>query len=60
MEYKDTLNLPVTAFPMKANLNQREPEILAKWEREDLYRAQRTKASTAPGSPCTIAAFEPL
>ncbi len=37
MEYKDTLNLPVTDFPMKANLNIREPEILARWEAEGLY-----------------------
>lgn len=31
-EYKDTLNLPETAFPMKANLVQREPEMLAFWQ----------------------------
>src|SRR5450759_772491 len=37
MEYKDTLNLPQTDFPMKANLNQREPEMLAKWEEAGLY-----------------------
>ena len=37
MDYKATLNLPQTAFPMKANLPQREPEILACWERERLY-----------------------
>ncbi|HEU0265987.1 MAG TPA: class I tRNA ligase family protein, partial [Geobacterales bacterium] len=37
MDYKDTLNLPVTDFPMKANLNQREPELLARWEKEDLH-----------------------
>ena len=37
MEYKDTLNLPQTEFPMKANLNQREPEMLAKWEQIGLY-----------------------
>ena len=37
MEYKDTLNLPQTAFAMKANLNQREPEMLAKWEQTGLY-----------------------
>ncbi|CAH2030351.1 isoleucine--tRNA ligase [Trichlorobacter ammonificans] len=38
MEYKDTLNLPQTAFPMKANLPQREPELLKKWESRELYR----------------------
>ncbi len=37
MEYKDTLNLPQTEFPMKANLNQREPEMLDKWEKAGLY-----------------------
>ena len=37
MEYKDTLNLPQTDFPMKANLNQREPEMLEKWEQSGLY-----------------------
>ena len=37
MDYKDTLNLPVTDFPMKANLPQREPEIIAHWKKDDLY-----------------------
>ena len=37
MEYKDTLNLPVTAFPMKANLAQKELEILDHWEKTSLY-----------------------
>jgi isoleucyl-tRNA synthetase len=37
MAWKDTLNLPDTAFPMKANLVQREPEILARWKAADLY-----------------------
>jgi isoleucyl-tRNA synthetase len=37
MDYKATLNLPKTDFPMKANLPQREPELLAWWEKERLY-----------------------
>ncbi|BCR03569.1 isoleucine--tRNA ligase [Desulfuromonas versatilis] len=37
MDYKDTLNLPVTDFPMRGNLPQREPEILKKWQEMDLY-----------------------
>jgi isoleucyl-tRNA synthetase len=37
MDYKATLNLPKTNFPMKANLPQREPELLAAWEKERLY-----------------------
>ncbi len=32
MEYKKTLNLPSTEFPMKANLSMREPEQLKEWE----------------------------
>src|ERR1700737_1913591 len=35
--YKDTLNLPRTDFPMKANLAAREPEILQAWEETRLY-----------------------
>ncbi|CAN5122216.1 isoleucine--tRNA ligase [soil metagenome] len=35
--YKETLNLPQTAFPMKANLTTREPEILKAWEETRLY-----------------------
>jgi isoleucyl-tRNA synthetase len=38
MDYKSTLNLPLTDFPMKANLPQREPEILQRWKELDLYR----------------------
>jgi isoleucyl-tRNA synthetase len=36
--YKDTLNLPRTDFPMKANLAAREPEMLRAWEETKLYR----------------------
>jgi isoleucyl-tRNA synthetase len=38
MDYKDTLNLPRTEFPMRANLAQREPQILRRWEESGLYR----------------------
>ncbi len=37
MEYKNTLNLPKTKFPMKANLVQKEPETLKKWQKDDIY-----------------------
>jgi isoleucyl-tRNA synthetase len=37
MEYKDTINLPNTAFPMKANLANREPQMLKQWEQSGLY-----------------------
>ncbi|MGR5236164.1 isoleucine--tRNA ligase [Vibrio alfacsensis] len=36
-EYKDTLNLPETGFPMRGNLANREPEMLERWYKEDLY-----------------------
>ncbi len=39
--YKDTLNLPKTGFPMKANLAQREPEMLKRWESGGLYHKIR-------------------
>ncbi len=41
MDYKQTLNLPKTAFPMKANLVKKEPEILNKWENEHIYELIR-------------------
>ena len=44
MDYKKTLNLPNTKFPMKANLANREPEQLKKWEEDGLYDQLR-KAS---------------
>ena len=43
-EWKATVNLPRTGFPMKANLQTAEPEAIARWEAMDLYgqiRAQR-------------------
>ncbi len=40
-DYKKTLNLPQTRFPMKANLAGREPERLAAWEAQDLYHRIR-------------------
>ncbi|MFA5391622.1 MAG: isoleucine--tRNA ligase [Candidatus Omnitrophota bacterium] len=46
--YKDTLNLPQTSFPMKANLAQREPEMLKSWETEGVYSAIRAKSAGRP------------
>lgn len=43
MNYKDTLNLPSTKFPMKANLPQREPDILKLWDKINLYKKIRDK-----------------
>lgn len=42
-DYKHTLNLPQTDFPMKANLSQREPDILQKWRDLSIYQAIRAQ-----------------
>jgi isoleucyl-tRNA synthetase len=40
-DYKHTLNLPDTDFPMKGNLAQKEPDILKRWQQQDLYQKMR-------------------
>ena len=47
-DYKSTLNLPETKFPMQANLAQREPEILKRWEAEDLYGSVQRATQARP------------
>ena len=47
-DYKKTLNLPQTDFPMRGNLPKREPERLARWEAEDLYAKVRAARKGAP------------
>jgi len=47
-DYKNTINLPVTGFPMKADLARREPEMLAAWERVGLYGKIRALAKGRP------------
>ena len=47
-DWKDTLNLPRTSFPMKANLPVTEPEAIAAWERTDLYGRLRAQRRGAP------------
>ena len=42
-DYKDTLLLPQTSFPMRANLSQREPDFLKFWEDMDLYGELKKK-----------------
>src|SRR5262249_38687176 len=53
--YKDTLNLPKTSFEMKANLTQREPEMLKRWTADDMYEKIRAarKPPAQPGVPST-------
>src|SRR6266567_2051146 len=47
-EWKDTVNLPRTDFPMKANLPTSEPETLARWTAMDLYGQIRARRAGAP------------
>ena len=44
VDYRDTVFLPKTDFPMRGDLPKREPDILARWEKIDLYRRQREQA----------------
>ncbi|MFT6047734.1 MAG: isoleucyl-tRNA synthetase, partial [Arenicella sp.] len=46
--YKDTINLPQTAFPMKAGLAQREPQILKKWQQLNTYHSLQEQRADAP------------
>ena len=48
MDYRETLNLPQTSFKMKANLTQREPLVLKRWERDGLYRQLQQAAADRP------------
>ncbi|MFT5373131.1 MAG: isoleucyl-tRNA synthetase, partial [Lysobacterales bacterium] len=48
MDYKHTINLPSTPFPMKANLANREPEMLKQWEATGLYHRIQAKTQGRP------------
>ncbi|MCG8037313.1 MAG: isoleucine--tRNA ligase [Candidatus Thiodiazotropha taylori] len=47
-DYKQTLNLPKTDFPMRGNLAQREPEMLKKWQQRELYQKIREASAGRP------------
>jgi isoleucyl-tRNA synthetase len=49
VDLKSTINLPKTAFPMKANLPQNEPKILERWAEMRLYERVREARKGAPG-----------
>ncbi|MWD26561.1 isoleucine--tRNA ligase [Aquicoccus sp. SCR17] len=53
-DYKDTLNLPRTDFPMRAGLPKREPEWLARWEEIGVYDRLREKAGKASRTSFTL------
>ena len=48
MDYKDTLNLPKTPFPMRGNLPVREKDMLARWQEIDLYRKMTGARKDSP------------
>jgi len=48
LELKNTINLPKTAFPMKANLPQNEPKMLARWEEMRIYERIREARKGSP------------
>ncbi len=52
-DYRETVFLPDTPFPMRAGLPQKEPQILAKWESEDLYHSIRAERQRA-GAPLFV------
>ena len=47
-DYKQTLNLPKTDFPMRGNLAKREPEMLARWEEQNLFTHIREHSAGRP------------
>ncbi|MCF1707333.1 isoleucine--tRNA ligase [Tabrizicola sp. J26] len=53
-DYRDTVFLPETEFPMRAGLPQREPEWLARWERLRVYDRLREKAKAGNRTPFTL------
>lgn len=48
MDYKDTLLMPKTEFPMRGNLPKREPEIQEKWKEMDIYQAVQDRTKGRP------------
>jgi isoleucyl-tRNA synthetase len=53
VDYKDTVNLPRTGFPMKANLPQREPEILKEWEKTRIFE-RMVEQARGRGAPTFV------
>ena len=48
MDYNKTINLPKTEFPMRAGLPKREPELLARWKKIDVYHTLLKKNEGKP------------
>lgn len=54
-DYKSTLNLPETGFPMRGDLAKREPGMLARWTDDDLYGIIRAAKKAKKPSFCMMA-----
>ncbi len=52
-DFRETVFLPDTPFPMRGGLPQKEPEILARWEEQDLYKSMR-QARQKAGAPLYV------
>ena len=48
MDYNKTINLPKTDFPMRAGLPKREPEMLKRWQEQDVYNELLKKNEGKP------------
>ena len=59
LDLKSTINLPKTDFPMKANLPQNEPKVLARWNDMRIYDRIREARRGAPTSSCTTVHLTP-
>ena len=53
-DYTSSLNLPATEFPMRANLPQREPDMLKYWESIDLYNTLLEHGKDKPLYFCSL------
>ena len=55
VDYKSTVFLPKTDFPMRADLPEREPKFLARWQEMDLFKRLRDDSKGRRNSSCMTA-----
>ena len=59
-DYRATLNLPDTPFPMRGDLPKREPHWVKAWDEQGLYKRLREPVVAARSSYCTMARPTPM
>lgn len=59
-DYKSTLNLPETGFPMRGDLAKREPAMLQRWTTDNLYGAIRAAKKAKKHLSCMMALRTPM